>query len=391
MPEYIVNQFYLGNFATFDPLEAADYPGGNGTVSSSNENITVAGFGPGTIFDASNMSVQTITENDTVIGSSTQRLEEDDYAGRNPIPGNSTNPGDSITYDLGDGPVTSTLDSVFRWNVLVTFGDGSTLSTQMVFMQLQDGSVFTNTGGAATAKNVQSITLLSYDSSNFYGTFVNWSIADAKIVCFAAGTMIRTADGDKPIEDLTLADRIPTADHGTQPLRWIGSHRLDRIDLMANPSLRPIRIQAGALAPNLPDADLLVSPQHRLLVRGNLPQRMFGQREILVAAKHLLTLAGVEIAEDVEAVTYFHLLLDDHEVIWANGAQAELLYLGSEAKKALTPEQVTEIAQIFPEFARDEDWPMSQGGDHPAARLLVNGRRGRRMAERLAQNGQRLQ
>lgn len=69
--------------------------------------------------------------------------------------------------------------------------------------------------------------------------------------------------------------------------------------------------------------DLLVSPQHRILVRSKVAQRMFGKQEVLAAAKHLLTLDGIEIADDVQETTYYHILFDRNEIVYADGAEAE--------------------------------------------------------------------
>ena len=95
---------------------------------------------------------------------------------------------------------------------------------------------------------------------------------------------------------ITLAegDLVRTLDHGLQPVRWVGARRLSAAELAAAEKLRPIRIRAGALGPGTPRADLLVSPQHRVLVRSRIAQRMFGTDEVLVAAKQLLQIDGID-------------------------------------------------------------------------------------------------
>lgn len=195
------------------------------------------------------------------------------------------------------------------------------------------------------------------------------------VPCLARGTLIETPRGPVPIEALAVGDLVMTRDRGAQPLRWIGAKTLGASTLMLHENLRPIRIAAGALGAGTPAADLVVSPQHRMLVRSKIAQRMFGAAEVLVAAKQLLELDGVEIARDLSEVEYFHILFDRHEVVIANGAETESLYTGAEALKSVGPAAVEEIFAIFPEL-RDADEPAE------AARMLVPGRMGRKLAER---------
>lgn len=202
--------------------------------------------------------------------------------------------------------------------------------------------------------------------------------------CFAGGTRIATARGEVAIEDLAEGDLVLTRDHGPQPLRWIGSTEVSQLRLVKQPKLRPIRIAAGALGFDsegaaLPHRDLTVSPQHRILVRSKIAEKMFGEAEVLVPAKQLLQLPGVDIAEEVQPVVYFHLLFDRHEVIFANGAETESLYTGPEALKALPCAAREEILTLFPELAQRDYTPS-------AARVLVSGRQARKLALRHVQN-----
>lgn len=168
------------------------------------------------------------------------------------------------------------------------------------------------------------------------------------IVCFTRGTMIMTIDGEASVESLKVGDRVFTMDAGFLPIRWIGFSRVPAWKLSANPNLRPIRIRAGALGPESPTRDLLISPQHRVLVRSKIAKRMFGTDEVLIPAKKLLSLDGVDIHNDGEAVEYWHFLFDSHQIVLSNGAPTESLFLGAEAIKALSPEAKEEIAALFP-------------------------------------------
>jgi len=204
-------------------------------------------------------------------------------------------------------------------------------------------------------------------------------IVDVHVPCFTSGTLIRTASGDKQIEDLVVGDTVTTADHGEQVVRWIKSRTIDSAGLRAFPNLRPVRISAGALGGGLPVQDLLVSPQHRVLVRSKIAATMFGEIEVLVAAKHLTDLPGIAIADDVTEVTYWHFLCDAHEVVFANDAPAETLYTGAVALMSVGLAAREEIFTLFPELRTAVDRPCG-------ARMMLTGRQGRKLAERHAKN-----
>jgi hypothetical protein len=149
---------------------------------------------------------------------------------------------------------------------------------------------------------------------------------------------------------------------GLQPLRWIGRRDLSLADLIVQPQLQPVRIAAGALGAGLPARNLLVSPQHRMLVQGARAELLFGDAEVLVAATHLTGLAQVATVL-TPGVTYIHLLFDAHELIEAEGAWTESFQPATRTCDALDEAQRAEIAALFPEF--------DQGIDYPAARLTL--------------------
>ncbi len=169
-------------------------------------------------------------------------------------------------------------------------------------------------------------------------------------ICFCDGTRIATPEGERLVEDLAPGDLVITRDHGVQPIRWVGSRHLGPLDLCAHPQLRPIRVRKGALGPNRPAADLLISPQHRLPVQSPQMPLLFGEEEALVAATNLLAHDGVSIAHQRQSLSYHHILLDMHALLRANGQWAESLLPGSGALRALDAEQVDEIHTLFPEL-----------------------------------------
>jgi hypothetical protein len=172
---------------------------------------------------------------------------------------------------------------------------------------------------------------------------------NTNVVCFTPGTLIATLDGLRPVERLAIGDMVMTMDNGYQPLRWIGIRAIGAAVLARQDRLRPIRIKAHALGPDAPDRDLTVSPQHRLLVRSVIADRMFGEREVLLSARSLTELDGVDVVVDDAPVTYVHLMFDQHEIVFANGTPAESLYLGAQAIKTLPDDAKREIEAIFPD------------------------------------------
>lgn len=167
------------------------------------------------------------------------------------------------------------------------------------------------------------------------------------VPCFLRGTMIRTMRGDRPIEDLRAGDRIITRDRGAQPLRWIGSRQVK-----ATGAFGPIEIAANTFGTH--DA-LRVSPQHRILVRGEKAALATGDNEVLVAAKHLVDDTNVCRVQHGEQVEYFHMLFDQHEIVWANGLEAESFHPGAQTLDAFDAEARAEIVALFPELDLDSD------------------------------------
>ncbi|UWQ38553.1 Hint domain-containing protein [Leisingera aquaemixtae] len=167
-------------------------------------------------------------------------------------------------------------------------------------------------------------------------------------ICFASGTLIETAAGRVPVENLQRGDLVLTRDNGLQPLIWTGSQRSTYTSLLLNQGKRPILIQEGALGPGVPDGPLIVSPQHRILVRSTIVRRMFTSREVLVPAKKLLGVDGVEQIVPGGGVTYHHILCAGHEIVTANGCLSETLFLGAQAVKTLTEGQLAEIEGLSP-------------------------------------------
>lgn len=213
---------------------------------------------------------------------------------------------------------------------------------------------------------------IKYDDDDITNGFVEFLDGDKNVTgtlrfeniekvvpCFTPGTLITTNRGAVPVEDLVEGDMILTLDDGYQPLRWIGRRDLATEDLAAAPHLQPIRIARGALGQDLPERDMLVSPQHRMLWSSIDAEFHFGESEVLVPAIHLIGLPGVTRADCREA-SYIHLLFDQHQLVRGDGAWSESFQPGQATLAGMHSAQRREILELFPE--------LGDGRAYPAAR-----------------------
>lgn len=168
--------------------------------------------------------------------------------------------------------------------------------------------------------------------------------------CFVAGTRIATPQGPVAIESLGTCDRVLTRDNGYRPVRWIGGRAFGAGALTDFPQLQPVRVRRGAFGADVPSAGLLVSPQHRILISGDHAAGHGDEAEILASAIDLVTLGLAEV-EEVQSVTYYHLMFDQHEIIWADGCWSESFLPEAAALDGLHDAQLREILTIFPELA----------------------------------------
>ncbi len=162
--------------------------------------------------------------------------------------------------------------------------------------------------------------------------------------CFVSGTRILTPKGEIAVDDLVAGDQVVTMDHGLQAIRWIGS-----CSRPATGSFAPIRFRKGVMGNT---RDLLVSPQHRMLVRGWQAELLFNMPEVLVPAKALLSDHDVT-RQTGGMVTYFHILFDKHEIIYAQGCPTESFHPSAATLSALERATQDEVLALFPDLAPD--------------------------------------
>ncbi|MCF6443337.1 Ig-like domain-containing protein [Nereida sp. MMG025] len=169
------------------------------------------------------------------------------------------------------------------------------------------------------------------------------------IPCFTPGTLIATPQGERLVEELQEGDRIITRDNGIQEIRWVGQKDMDYKGLAAAPHLKPVLIKAGSLGNGLPERDMMVSPNHRMLVANDQTALYFEEREVLVAAKHLVNGAGIQQVDTLRT-SYIHFMFDQHEVVLSDGTWTESFQPGDYSLKGIGNAQRNEIMELFPEL-----------------------------------------
>ncbi|WP_170469181.1 Hint domain-containing protein [Ruegeria arenilitoris] len=196
----------------------------------------------------------------------------------------------------------------------------------------------------------QTTTTLQFNQPNpdtlVYGTL---SPGDTGPPCFTAGTLVDTADGSRRVESLKPGDLVLTQDDGPCPIRWVGGRTVAGRGRFA-----PVRIHAGAFGA---ERDIFVSPQHRLLVSGWQAELLFGEAEILVAAKSLINDATITSAP-CDIVHYVHLFFDRHQLVSTSGLISESFFPGDQALSSLDHAAADELFSLFPEL---RNYPQSYG------------------------------
>jgi hypothetical protein len=137
--------------------------------------------------------------------------------------------------------------------------------------------------------------------------------------CFLRGTRIQTSEGEIAVEDLTIGALVETL-NGPLPIKWIGRQRFRKDSASWHRSVAPIRVARFALSDQYPRRDLYLSPRHSLLIDG-----------FLIPAEWLVNGRSIvqTDSDDNHVIDYFHIELQTHEVVFAEGAPAETLLVTS--------------------------------------------------------------
>ena len=188
----------------------------------------------------------------------------------------------------------------------VTVASGQTGTGTSGVVTLSNGDTFNLTGITNGAGPWHVLTT----SDGIGGTDVFLSV-----VCYARGTMIRTPDGELPVEKLRRGRQVITlvdGEEGIQTVRWLGHRRIDLIRHPRPETVAPIRVQRGAISDNVPHRDLLVSPDHAIFVDDKL-----------ICARQLANGTTIRSEKGWTAVDYYHVELDQHAILLAEGLPAE--------------------------------------------------------------------
>jgi len=183
-------------------------------------------------------------------------------------------------------------------------GNGITLETGTSFTQILNNFIGYDHAGAPVLPNFGEPIMVNGSSDNTIS-------GNTVYACFAAGTRIGTADGDVAVEDLREGDRVMTVDGLVQPVQWIGHRDVDCLRHAAPTKVLPIRIAPHAFGKGLPRRELFLSPDHAIYAEG-----------VLIPVSHLVN--GTTVRQiKVKTVTYYHVELPRHAVVFAEGLPAE--------------------------------------------------------------------
>lgn len=255
--------------------------------------------------------------------------------------------GDDVLYgDTGSGNLIGGKgnDTIYA-GPNTSFINGGSGNDSLILPAGSTYSPFSATGGIITFPGGNTATYLG--------------IENISIICFAEGTNILTPNGNVPVNALAVGDLVNTMDSGPQAITWIGKRTV-----AATGAFAPIVFQPGAIGNA---RELSLSPQHRVLLRDWRAELLFCESEVLVGAKHLVNGDTIYVSAR-EQITYYHILFEQHEIVFSEGAETESFYPGKTALNGLELETRNEILALFPELATYECQDI-----FPAARHLLRG------------------
>lgn len=209
-----------------------------------------------------------------------------------------------------------------------------------------DGTSSTALGDTANGESLETT-----DMGQTYSVQTNPN--PGTVPCFVAGTLIDTPGGQRSVEDLAAGDVVETVDAGQQALVWTGKRRLNATETR-DTNMRPIRFPAGCLGPGCPSSDVLLSPNHRVLLSDSALELLFFETDVLLPAQHLVGWRGIDVALDVPAPEYVHLLFSSHQLVRSHGLVSESFHPLQQGLAGYSAETRAELLELFPGLNENE-------------------------------------
>ena len=273
--------------------------GGAGTLVLAADNATDSGsFGPGGFTGGITIEAGTVD------------LTAASAAGSGPL-----------TFDASGDPTLEFTPATAPTNPIDGFGTGNSIQIDD-FIAISDSyadGVLTLFGTDQTQEIPETVELNIPGQvfSNFHVTDSPTDTVISYVACYCARTLIRTPCGNQRVEKLQIGDEVMTASGAARPIKWIGRRSYLGRFVMGRKDILPVCIKADALADNVPRRDLWISPNHAMYFEG------VDKGGVLIEAKDLVNGASILQAERVDQVEYFHIELESHDVIIAEGALSE--------------------------------------------------------------------
>ena len=302
-----------------------------------NESLTIASGSPsgtagdpiinnsntpdGTIFEYSSGFAQQITVDDT--GGDPDTFE-DDQSGSHTV--------------LDGGGLVANGNGVESESIIVLRAldsSGNQVGPEITLSVFSQNGAFSNVWGYSTdTPLVDGVSYVKVSGSNAGASdYIDF------VPCFGPGTLIATPDGDMDVEDIVVGQRVWTLTDGAVPVRWIATTTTDGTGDMA-----PVVFAPGVIGNA---AELVVSPQHRILIQDERAEMLFGVPELLVAAKHLCGMSGVSRRPQAQ-IRYTHMMFDRHQIVRSQGALTESFFFARTAVSGVDAVARAELLSLFP-------------------------------------------
>jgi autotransporter-associated beta strand protein len=252
--------------------------------------------------------------------------------------------GSNVTLAIGSTIMPSNMLDGFTAGDMIDLTSIANVSGSHADMDYQT-HVLTITEGSATY-HLQFDTNESFAGDFFHlmqdggGKGPGTLITESPVACYCRGTLIAAAHGEMPVERLAIGDRVMTASGALRPIKWIGTRSYGGRFIMGRKDILPVCFRAGSLGDHLPKRELWISPHHAMYFED---KNLDG---VLIEAKDLVNGVSIVQAEQVDSVEYFHIELDSHDVVLAEGAPSET-FIDDDSRGMFHNAQ--EYAELYPD------------------------------------------